>query len=95
MKILLIQIGQGYFGKLALFPFIHRGRRSSEIFCGPGFYLDEDQGIFVPGDDVDLSQAAFKIPLKDPVFQSLELGQGQFFTLFAEGEALLGHRSES
>jgi hypothetical protein len=41
-EFLLIQINQSDFGELALLPLVDCGRRPSEVFCRPGFNLNED-----------------------------------------------------
>ena len=94
-KLLLVQIDQGNFGELALLPLMDRGRRSPKVPSRPSFHFNKNQGIFIPGDDVDLSQGTFEVSLQDLVAQRLELTDGQFFTLFAEGESLLSHRRGS
>ena len=80
--------------KLALLPFVDCRRRSSEIFRRPCFHLHKDQTSLFSRDDVHFPQETAVISFEDPVLHGLKWVDGQFFTHFAEGETILGHRKE-
>lgn len=79
-------------GGLADLPLFERGDGKLRDAVGKGFAaldLYEDQGIAIPGHDVDLATLAAEIPFDDLEAASLQEGSCQLFAAIAEPGVLM------
>ena len=65
------------------------GERPAKIFPGACFHFDEDEGIAVATDDVDLAAASsFEVTIKNFVASTPQEARGQFLAVSATPEVL-------
>lgn len=72
-------IGSGEGDQFSLLAIIDRVDRGKMVAPGPGFDFDDDDGIPVPGYDVDLAGATAPATLENLITQPPQLFGGQLF----------------
>ena len=72
-------IGSGEGDQFSLLAVIDRVDRGEMVVAGPGFDFDDDDGIPVPGYDVDLADATAPAALENLIAQPPQLFGGQLF----------------
>jgi len=79
-------------GDAAAFVPIDGAVRSAVIGDGPGFDFDENEGIGIAGDEIDLDRAAAGTPVtsNDDQALTLEITVGAVFAVAAGGEGGMG-----
>lgn len=78
-------IGQGHASQHALLVGIHGGFRGCEVVRGSGFDLEDDKGIAVPADKVEVATKASGVPPPgdNGVPKTAQVKKGQIFPALA------------
>ena len=57
------------------------------ILCGAGADFDENEGVFVSGEEIDFVGAEVEVAVENAVAVFFEEAGGEFFSLLADGLA--------